>query len=108
MVMAVIMIDGYCGGGVDEEVIDDDDDDGALQMKHSLQSLPQAVGLLVQQVLLRLQSQHRGLGWALSALTVSQCGEQRCLHALYMLTTHTLLATRALHTILAQYTNLRT
>ncbi|XP_064201609.1 telomerase protein component 1 [Anguilla rostrata] len=53
------------------------------KMKDSLQSLPQAVGPLVKQALLRMQSQVRGLGWALAALTVSHCGlRERDLYAI--------------------------
>ncbi|KAJ8272571.1 hypothetical protein GJAV_G00090780 [Gymnothorax javanicus] len=53
------------------------------KMKASLQSLPQLIGPLIQHILLRLQSQHRGLGWALSALTVSKRGlRERELYAI--------------------------
>ncbi|KAJ8268578.1 hypothetical protein COCON_G00137500 [Conger conger] len=53
------------------------------KMNRSLQTLPPAVEPLVQQVLLRLQSQHRGLNWALSALAVSQRGlRERDLYAI--------------------------
>ncbi|KAG9331111.1 hypothetical protein JZ751_020245, partial [Albula glossodonta] len=53
------------------------------QMKASLQSLPHSLGLLVQKGLLRLQSQYRGLDWALSALTASHRGlRERDLYAI--------------------------
>lgn len=79
-------------------------------MKDSLQSLPQSLGQLVQHALLRLQSQHKGLDWALAVLTISHSGEQalqayythtRLLHVQYMLITHslhTIHTTRLLHT----------
>ncbi|XP_016365537.1 telomerase protein component 1-like isoform X2 [Sinocyclocheilus rhinocerous] len=46
------------------------------KMKHSLQSLPQSLGELVQHSLLRLQNEYcrAGLGWALATLAISSTG----------------------------------
>ncbi|XP_036374733.1 telomerase protein component 1 [Megalops cyprinoides] len=53
------------------------------KMKDSLQSLPASLGQLVELGLRRLQSQHRGLHWAMAALTASHTGlRERDLYAL--------------------------